>query len=156
VTDKVDPDFMLHCIYHDTAEISTGDIPYPVKSLNGDLKDQMDKLEKESIARQAGYWDPVIGKNLSGEQRQLFKLIELIEMAEWGIEEVLRGSQYGEIVADRCLKAVYTQMQAVNPLPLSWERLACYIQKRIERLSLDGTEDWWIPDKWNLKEIKDV
>jgi 5'-deoxynucleotidase YfbR-like HD superfamily hydrolase len=150
VVDKIDPDFVLHCIYHDTGELGVGDNPYPVKADNPILKEQINKLEKESIDKQSEYWGPVAGETLSDEQMKLFKLIEMIEMFEWGLDEYNRGSKYGFVVAERCLKVVYDRLKATEHLPPAWKRLAHYVQKRLQLdISYEDMEGiWWDWFQW--------
>ena len=65
-------------------------------------------------------------------------------MAEWGMEELMRGSQYGGVVADRCLKVAYERLTGADTLPLSWKRLALYLSKRLLLIEQSVyTSVWW-------------
>jgi 5'-deoxynucleotidase YfbR-like HD superfamily hydrolase len=135
-------------MFHDIGEHFTGDIPYPVKSQNPHLKEQMEFLEHRSYATQLEYWDAFRQTFLSKEDMKLFKQIELIEMAEFGMDQVAFGNNHGFIIADRCLRAVYEGEPSV--------RLAGYVIKRLNLLFRQvptiytfGLEaEWWDVHKW--------
>jgi 5'-deoxynucleotidase YfbR-like HD superfamily hydrolase len=144
-----------HIVFHDIGEHFTGDIPYPVKSQNPDLKSQMEFLELRSMMVQLDYWDAFRQSMLTEDDKRLFKQIELIEMAEFGMDQVALGNNHGFIIADRCLLAVYEGKPSVN--------LAGYVIKRLKLLFRQvpiiysyglGTE-WWTIYKWEeLNESK--
>jgi 5'-deoxynucleotidase YfbR-like HD superfamily hydrolase len=147
VVDKQDPHMIRHMIFHDIGEHFTGDIPYPVKSQNPQLKEQVEFLEQRSYATQLEYWDAFRQTFLSAEDKKLFKQIELVEMAEFGMDQVALGNQHGMIIADRCLKAVYEN----SPNP----RLVTYILKRINLFTrqicttiVNMEEEWWYEQNW--------
>lgn len=148
VATEIDPDFMMYCVYHDTGEIATGDLPYPIKSQNPCLKEEIERLEQDSLINQAHYWRPLVGKGLSDEQLRLFKLIEMVEMFEWGLDEMTRGSTYGNIVAERCLKFVYEKILLAQPLPQAWKGVALYVYKRLLISDVNRDGAWWYPQTW--------
>lgn len=151
VVDQLDQDFVLHCIYHDTAEIVTGDLPYPIKSKTPELKKSIDQLEVETIAKQGDYWNPS-PYHMTEEQLQLFKMIEMVEMFEWGLDEMMHGCQYGSIVADRCLRVVYEKVYSVTPLPEQWRRLCLYVYKRLTINEIKADQPgWWDYKMWDRK-----
>jgi hypothetical protein len=156
VTEALNPNFVMHCIYHDTAEITTGDLPYPIKSHNEALKECIDTIEGDAILKQFQYWEPVGYMALGPEQRALFKLIEMVEMFEWGLDEMYRGSQFGTVVANRCLKFVYEQLKP--PLPPQWKRLAWYVLKRLKmsQIVIPSDEEWWCLENWEKMQMIDV
>jgi 5'-deoxynucleotidase YfbR-like HD superfamily hydrolase len=139
---------VMHITLHDIGEHFTGDIPYPVKSMNQPLKEQMDFLEQRSVATQMEYWDSFHMIYLTDRDKSLFKQMELVEMAEFGMDQVAFGNSHGFIIADRCLRAVYEGKPSV--------RLAGYVIKRLNLLfrqiptiytyGLEG--EWWNVHKW--------
>lgn len=93
-------EYVEFIVLHDVAEIGVGDPPFPVKRNNPQLKHIMDELEDKHLAAM-GEKLPVISPQL----KCIFKYAELIEMWEWGLEEVMRGNKMAQMVADRCAAA---------------------------------------------------
>ena len=92
-----------YAVLHDIGELTTGDIPYPIKKDNPALQSVMDQLETDtlqSLTRDWGMRLPVL--RLEKHDKAIFKLAEFIEMWEFGWEEVLRGNRFAERVRDRC------------------------------------------------------
>ena len=149
---KPEQRIMFYIIFHDIGEHYTGDIPYPVKSENRELKERMDMLEKRSWATQLDYWGSFHQVWVGDDDKVLCKMIELVEMAEFGMDQVCLGNAHGYIVANRCLMAVYN----MRPPP----RLVTYVTKRIRlffqqcpaiHTGYDLDEDWWFPARWEMK-----
>lgn len=82
---------LLYIHHHDSGELGSGDLPFPTKANNPDLKAAMDRLEGESLSRQG-----VDMPKLTAWEKASVKIADLIEMAEFGMEEVRRGCVYGE------------------------------------------------------------
>ena len=144
VVDKMDPHMVYHIIFHDIGEHATGDIPYPVKRDNPRLKEEMDLLELKSQAAQMEHWHSFKQIVLSEQDTKLFKHIELIEMAEFGLDQMNLGNHHGYIIANRCLEAVYKSQPC--------QRLAQYVIRRLllffeqchpNEASYDEVEWWW-------------
>lgn len=149
VVDVPDPHMMYHITFHDIGEHFTGDIPYPVKRDNPQLKEQMEFLEQRSYMTQLEYWGAFHMARLSDYDKKLFKNIELTEMAEFGLDQVCLGNSYAFVIADRCLRSVYNN----NPDT----KLIRYIMKRLElfflqcRNEMEPFGDWWSYAKWHAK-----
>jgi len=146
VVDIPDLHMVYYIIFHDIGETATGDLPYPVKSQNNTLKAEADSLEQRSMYSQLQYWGSFQQTMLTDEDKKFFKQIELIEMAEFGMDQVCLGNSHGFIVADRCLHAVFENQPC--------QKLVQYVIKRI-RLFFDqcvffvpGKGDWWSAAKW--------
>jgi 5'-deoxynucleotidase YfbR-like HD superfamily hydrolase len=145
IVDQIDPHMINHIAFHDIGEHFTGDIPYPVKKDNPKLKEQIDFLEHRSQATQMEHWNSFRQIVLSDEDKKLFKHIELIEMAEYGMDQMNLGNHYGYIVANRCLEAVYKSQPC--------EKLTQYVIKRLQLFfeqchfadhTCEEVEWWWI------------
>lgn len=52
---------MIALLYHDAAEVDTGDIPAPVKRLSLDIKHALEAMESE-FAEEVGHFDPRLTK----------------------------------------------------------------------------------------------
>jgi 5'-deoxynucleotidase YfbR-like HD superfamily hydrolase len=148
ITNTPDLHMIQHIMFHDIGEHSTGDIPYPVKRDNPVLKEQMEFLELKSQATQMEYWNSFRQTVLSDTDKAFFKQIELVEMAEFGLDQVTIGNNHGFIIANRCLKSVYES----SPSP----RLAGYVALRLKlffrqcptAFVYGMEEDWWFIEKW--------
>jgi 5'-deoxynucleotidase YfbR-like HD superfamily hydrolase len=85
---------LAYIIHHDSGELGLGfDAPFTSKRAAPDLKEICDRLEAKSLAEQ-GIRLPV----LTTWEKASVKVCDLIEMMEFGHEELRRGCQYGEPV----------------------------------------------------------
>ena len=149
IVDKIDAHMIRHIIFHDIGEHYTGDIPYPVKRNNPRLKEEMDFLEIKSQNAQMEFWDSFKQVALSAEDRKLFKHIELIEMAEFGLDQMNLGNSHGYVIANRCLEAVYKNQPCMKLVQYVIKRLRLYYQQQEYAKEIPYTEDeWWDYDKW--------
>jgi len=152
VDEEPDIHIIREIMFHDIGEIYTGDIPYPIKRDNPSLKESMDRLEHWSYAQQLEHWDAFFPVAISPEDRILIKHVEMIEMAEFGIDQINLGNSHGWIVADRCLKAVYKDEHPPCP------RLALYVSIRLKLFyrqhrghTDQKLDEWWIPMYWEVR-----
>jgi 5'-deoxynucleotidase YfbR-like HD superfamily hydrolase len=148
VVDKIDSHMVQHIMFHDIGETFIGDLPYPVKSENPKLKEQLDPMELNSQLMQLDYWGTFRSVMLTEQDRVLFKQIELTEMAEFGLDQLCLGNSHAFIIADRCLRVVYHSEPPA--------RLVQYVIKRINlffkqyKNTLRGPlGDWWSVMEWN-------
>jgi hypothetical protein len=98
-------------IWHDAGELFTGDIPFPVKRDNPDLKRIMDVLEDIAVEAMLG------GKphnRLANGLQLRAKACDLIDMHEAGMAEVIMGNQFAQPIVD-------DTFAALEKLPLSPE-----------------------------------
>ena len=86
---------LVYLMYHDCGEIGVGDLPYPIKKNNPALKLEMERLEEASRIAQG-----IVLPELSAWETMVAKLCDMIEMFEFGLEEVRRGNSYGQPVCD--------------------------------------------------------
>jgi 5'-deoxynucleotidase YfbR-like HD superfamily hydrolase len=131
--DDLRAEVMRHIVTHDVGEHACGDIPYPVKKNNPDLKTIMDGLEHSALQEMSEYWGMPPSPDLSPEERFLVKVCEMIEMAEWGLEEVASGNRQAALVSRRCLEAAGAMIHSPETL-LSIEEVAraeSYMKKRV-------------------------
>lgn len=130
------PRVVRHIMYHDCGEIVTGDLPYPTKSLNPELKHTIDLAERAALAKM-----DVELEELTVVELKCFKLAHMIEMFEYGLEELCMGNTFAEPVAKRCKDAAlamagnwyhphYHTPQSDNAI---LNKTVCYIEK-MERL----------------------
>lgn len=152
IVNEIDPHMVRHICFHDIGETYVGDLPYPVKSDNPMLKNQLDHMEQISHHSQLKFWDAFRVAFLTDQDKVLFKQMELIEMAEFGMDQVCFGNSHGLIIADRCLRAVYEQEPCNG--------LVEYVKKRLGLFSLqvqfrpikETMGDWWHINKWEEKK----
>lgn len=88
-------------VHHDSGEFGVGDLPFPVKKNNPDLKVVMDRVEEASLRRLGVSHVPI----LDFEKDQV-KISELVEMAEFGLHETRLGSAYGAMITQDTLDVV--------------------------------------------------
>jgi len=76
------------CLIHDCAEISTGDIPFPVKQKSDALKSIVGRLERE------WYQEVGLAYNPSPEQKKLIKLCDQLEALDYLCAQICQGNQF--------------------------------------------------------------
>lgn len=154
ITDTIDSHMVHHIMFHDIGETVTGDSPYPVKHDNPELKKQMDSVEQKSYCRQLEHWNAFSQVRLTEQDRLLFKQIELIEMAEFGMDQVCFGNNHGFIVADRCLKAVYEQKPSDRLIDYIIKRLNLFQQQASYHFPL-AENPWWEIGEWEKLHVSE-
>lgn len=100
-SDEMTPEVWDHLLWHDAAEIGTGDIPFPLKSKYPELKKVLGEIEAE-VLDNMGISMPA----LTDRQRALCKIADLVEMYEWGYVEMMLGNRFAQPVVDDTLRAV--------------------------------------------------
>jgi 5'-deoxynucleotidase YfbR-like HD superfamily hydrolase len=150
VVDNIDPHMVMHAMFHDIGETFTGDLPYPVKSENHDLKKQLDYLEEKSRLSQLEYWNAFRQTFLSEQDKVLFKQIELVEMAEFGMDQMCLGNNHAFIIADRCLRKVYENDTSTRLMQYVIIRLNVF-HKQYKTTLNDALSDWWHEQGWRYK-----
>lgn len=85
---------LLYIQQHDLGEIAAGDPPYPVKAQNPGLKKEITEIEDLALKSMSVAWRMPLA-NPDGYQIALAKIADLIEMAEFGLDEVALGSLFG-------------------------------------------------------------
>lgn len=124
------PELLRWTMFHDVGERVTGDVPFPVKRENPELKRALDKMEHETLLQMATTWGAVAGIQITDEEANLLKLAEFIEMMEWGLDELALGNQNAEIIFRSC--CVQAAAQLALPLPSGVAASAeTYISRRI-------------------------
>lgn len=110
--EEVTVEVLTYILYHDVAEIGTGDLPFPVKASHPGLAEVMHDVEAEVLDNMG-----IVLPDLTDRQRLLVKICDLLEMWEWGREEVTMGNRYAApIVADTC--SAVCNLTVVEPGPL--------------------------------------
>jgi 5'-deoxynucleotidase YfbR-like HD superfamily hydrolase len=148
VVDRIDPHMVNHITFHDIGEHFTGDIPYPVKRDNPILKEQMDFLEQRSQACQMDYWNSFRQIVLTDDDKKLFKQIELIEMAEFGMDQMNLGNHHGYIIANRCLEAVYKNQPCAKLAQYVTKRLQLFFEQCHPTDAICDEIEWWWYRTW--------
>jgi 5'-deoxynucleotidase YfbR-like HD superfamily hydrolase len=151
VVDTLDPHMIQHIMFHDIGETFIGDLPYPVKSENEELKKGLDFLEQKSCYQQLEHWDAFRSVLLSDADKKLFKQIEFIEMAEFGMDQMCLGNDYGYIIANRCLRKVYQDEPNIRLVQYTMKRIELF-NEQYKHLLKDSLGDWWSAVAWHTLE----
>ena len=89
-------------IWHDAGELACGDIPFPVKANNPELKVMADALEDYAVERMGG---PKLDRLAPGMKLRA-KACDLIDMHECGMAEVMMGNRFAQPIVDDTFKAL--------------------------------------------------
>jgi 5'-deoxynucleotidase YfbR-like HD superfamily hydrolase len=88
-----DKKLWVHMLYHDAMEIHTGDVPFYAKRKWPSLKKELDHAEVQA-ADEFNVHLPILTQAEIDE----CKLCDLLEMWEWGKEEVLMGNRLAHTI----------------------------------------------------------
>lgn len=88
-----------YILWHDAGEIATGDVPYPVKAESSTLKSEYSVLERMALQRMG-----VTVSEVTPLQMLRAKFCDMVEMWEYGLEEVARGNKFGQPIVDRIME----------------------------------------------------
>jgi 5'-deoxynucleotidase YfbR-like HD superfamily hydrolase len=93
---------MHYAVLHDVGEMA-GDIPWPGKRNDPELKNSMDRAERTVRFNMYRKWRQPRLPELSDMEQTFFKMCENIEMWEFGLQEQSMGNKYGAVIAARML-----------------------------------------------------
>lgn len=120
---------LLHAMVHDIGEVATGDLPFPVKLKNPDLKKTMDSAERDAHLRMCIPWGIPAPILLTDQEKLIFKCADYIEMWEWALDELGFGNTLAKPVLHRCMDAV---QQLIDKLPHDVRsNVKSYMQRRV-------------------------
>lgn len=98
-----------------------GDLPFPVKSKNPTLKACIDEGEKDALESMC-----VVLPELTPEEKRRVKICDLLEMNEFGREELARGNSFAwPIVYDT--NAALSGMLEIS-YPQEWLKVKAHIE----------------------------
>jgi 5'-deoxynucleotidase YfbR-like HD superfamily hydrolase len=123
-----------HALFHDVGEVQTGDVPFPVKAQNAELKRIMTEMEFDAHRTMALDWGiPEPAHLPNADEKRVFKLCEFLEMWEWGLAEREMGNRRATLVVTRCIEQVWRLTEELerdeNLAPIV-ERCRVLIRKR--------------------------
>ena len=98
---------LVYAIFHDIGE-PCGDIPYPFKKNNPNLKREHRLVEGGVVVRMQDEHGVPNRPVLTEQEEDFFKMCENIEMWEYGVTEVNMGNQYAVLVAERMILVAST------------------------------------------------
>jgi hypothetical protein len=101
--EEVTVEVLTYILYHDVAEVGTGDTPFPVKASRPDLKAIYDEMEADVLDNMG-----VVMPDITSRQRTLIKICDLLEMWSWGLDEMMMGNLYAQPIVDDALVAAFT------------------------------------------------
>ena len=96
-----EPEITCYFLWHDSGELVTGDVPFPVKSNYDIVKRIFDTME-DSAVRGMGGKVPELGKI----SRLRVKACDLIDMHEHGYIELMLGNKFAQPIVDDTFKAL--------------------------------------------------
>jgi hypothetical protein len=117
---------ILFAQFHDTPEVATGDPPYPIKAENPLLKSEHDRLEVEA-ATAMGIADHL---RVDEHWRRRVKLCDVIEMWEFGLDEMMLGSHFAEPIVGRMWDLHAALMEQAHFSASERQRVARYLCTR--------------------------
>lgn len=103
------PEVWKWLLYHDVAEIGTGDVPSDVKAAYPEIKTPLIKAEEDSLGRLG-----VTLPQLTEFEFLRCKVCDVLERWEYGKEEVALGNQFAEPIVAGALKAALAKAEEMS------------------------------------------
>jgi len=97
----VPPEVTAYLLWHDAGELVTGDLPFPVKARNPNLKQECDAIEARAVIEMGGKCP-----TLTEPVKNRVKIVDLIEMGEFGLVELRYGNTFAQPIVDDIFTAV--------------------------------------------------
>lgn len=119
---------LVHALIHDVGEVATGDLPFPTKLRNPQLKKIMDEAENGAHLSMCFPWGLPKPQTLDPKEKSVFKVADYIEMWEWAIDEMCLGNQMAKVVRDRCADEIVSLTLTVDSSIAS--RVDSYMERR--------------------------
>jgi hypothetical protein len=105
VYEELPADVALYILYHDSAEVITGDLPYTAKKLNPELKQAMTLAEQRALQTlKLAIYQPALAVY------NKVKLVEYVEMLEVALDELSMGNRYMMDVYDNMVSILSVKM----------------------------------------------
>lgn len=98
----IPPHITTYLLWHDAAELVTGDLPYPIKANNLSLKAELKGIEKDALVRLGITAFPV----LSPVEGVRVKCCDYLDMLEFGYNEIVMGNQFAQPIVDDITRAL--------------------------------------------------
>lgn len=93
---------LVHAVTHDMCEMA-GDFQYPYKRVITGLKEASDRAERYVSSQMSDAFGVPPAVELNDYEHHVFKLVEFIEMWEYGLREQNMGNKYARIITARCI-----------------------------------------------------
>jgi len=109
---------LVHAVTHDIGEMA-GDVQYPFKQRIFGMKaahDMAERVVRDDMRRVFGLPKDQV---LTEFEESVFKIVEFIEMWEYGLREMNMGNRYGRVIAARCILAASKRLEELDPVAAS-------------------------------------
>lgn len=134
---------IVYCLTHDVGEVGTGDAPFPIKRDNPDLKKIMDRIEKSTHLGMCIPWNLPHPGALSALEAIVFKIADMLDMWEWGLQEIMLGNRFADLAVQRT--QVWLAERATDPvllLPDQDQEQWSLIRQRLQDYMVRRTKTW--------------
>ena len=117
---------LRYALHHDTGEVATGDIPFPVKREQPEVKAIMDRLEDEALAVMG-----IVQPEIPAHWRWRIKVADMLEMWEFGLDELCLGNKMAKPIVARTMEVVL-QMATADGLGDDLVLILDWVHRRTE------------------------
>lgn len=87
-------------LWHDVGELVLGDLPFPIKKDNPKLKEECDRIERTAVKRMGGESSNSTTCVLTDKELLRIKFCDVLDMYEYGIQEMNLGSRYAAPIVE--------------------------------------------------------
>lgn len=100
---------ITHALLNDCGEIRCGDLPFPIKRDNPVLKAEIVRLEQDSLREQGilGLAEHGTMHNEHGLWIKRAKICDMLEMWEFGLDEIALGNRYAQPIVEGTIDDVW-------------------------------------------------
>lgn len=113
------PEVTTAILWHDAGEIGGGDVPFPAKRNDPLLKSAHDAVEDKAVLAMTGselVFDQCA--ELTDSERIRIKICDLLEMHEYGKQEMMMGNRMAEPIVLDTFEAIRELERGLNPAEL--------------------------------------
>lgn len=108
---------VVEALFHDIGERVTGDLPYPTKANDNELKMRMNQAESTARRQMVHAWGAPCLFDMLGlttDEQTYLKLLEFVEMWEWALDEIALGNKNAVLIRDRCADGVLATLKKLG------------------------------------------
>lgn len=107
---------VMHMLLHDIPELWIGDTPGHIKAGNPELKEALNKAEKDSAYKNFSYRHLMAMYHLNDHEGAICRFSDLCECAFRAIEDIEMGNKSSKEVVDSCTTGMTSVLEEVSDI----------------------------------------
>lgn len=119
------------CLMHDVGELLSGDLPYPSKSYDADVRKGHRRIETAGWLGMCAAWRLPPPQHLSDEEEVILKLADMIEMWEHALVEMAFGNKHARVIEQRAMDYVRERLRGEDVPDVVRQNAEAYVARRV-------------------------